>query len=792
MKLIIAEKPSLGRAIADWLGIIKKTTTHIECKNDYVVTWAFGHLLELQDAYEYNPDWKNWSAPLPIRPSQFKLKLRDDAGVKAQFKVIQDLLNQCSEVINAGDPDREGQLLIDELLEFNSTKPAKRLWLAAIDDKSIDIAFKQLKPNQEYIGYKLAAETRQQADWLIGINYTRAFTRRFQSLGYDGVITIGRVQTPTLKLIVDRDKEIANFKAKSFYELVAIFNNETPEVTAKLVIPDNIKSLMDEENRLLDKKPLDEIAEQIKNKPAVITSYSKQSKTQNQPLLFNLSELQSVANRKYGYSAQEVLDIAQLLYENRLTSYPRSDCQYMPESQLQDAPTILKSLTELKEFTHLIPDSEIKSLVWNDAKVTAHHAIIPTGADLKNLDTIMNGLGKNSEAGRKIFNLICTQYIIQFYPKMQYDEVEIVFTVTDFQFRALGKTITHKGWKAIYESSNDDDSEDNSNKDEIQLLPVLTVGQITTCTKSDIITKKATKPKPYTEGALIKAMANIHNIIPDLVKQLGYDQDKTNELIKQYRLILKETAGLGTEATRASIIETLKKKQLIKLDKKNLLGTELGHKVINSMSTTKVKDILGFLSSPLTTAEYEQRLDEICNTGQADTVNKFWQLFIPQLDIVSGFSTLGLTIPVNNDAKLCPQCTKVEHVSVLKLLDGQYGKYWKCFTCSSNFKDLNNNPVVTINAPKTESKLTGVKCPECNSELVEKEGKFGKFISCSGYPKCKYNPPKADRPQPTTTTMKNCPTCKTGTLLIRSGANGEFLGCNSFPKCKHIEQINKE
>ncbi|MBY0379138.1 MAG: DNA topoisomerase 3 [Burkholderiales bacterium] len=789
MKLIIAEKPSLGKAIADWLGITKKTTNYIECKNDYVVTWAFGHLLELQDAHEYHTEWKNWSAPLPIWPHEFKLKLRDDSGVKNQFNSIQFLLNRCIEVINAGDPDREGQLLIDEILEYNSNnKPVKRLWLSAIDDKSIDVAFKQIKSNSEYIGYKLAAETRQRADWLIGINYTQAFTKRFQSLGYDGVVTIGRVQTPTLKLIVDRDNEISNFKPKNFYELVAIFNKETPPVVAKLIIPNTIRGLMDEESRLLEKKPLEEIAEIIKNNSAIVKHYSKQRKITNQPLLFNLSELQSIANKSYGYSAQNVLDVAQMLYENKLTTYPRTDCQYLPESQFQDATNILNKLVEIPQFSHLQPDTTIKSLVWNDSKVTAHHAIIPTGAGLDNLAPILNGLGKHSEAGKNIFNIICYQYIAQFYPKLQYDEVDIILEVMSYQFKALGKTIVTNGWKSIFGIYAEEDTEINN--EDNQILPVLNIGQTSTCIDTNIITKTTTKPKPYTEGSLIKAMTKIHFIIPDLVKQFGYTQDKTELLIKQYKTILKETAGLGTEATRSSIIETLKNKKLIKLDKKSLLGTELGHNVINSISSSTIREVLGFLSSPLTTAEYEQKLDEICTTGNITSVDSFWKQFTPQFNVVANFNTLDLTIPVNSMAFKCENCIKSEQLSVLKLLDGQYGKYWKCFTCNSNFKDNNGKPILS-SSPKPEIKPSGEKCPECGNDLVERNGKFGKFIACNGYPKCKWMPPKADKPQ-TTTTDKNCPTCKTGMLVIRNSVNGKFFGCNKFPKCNHIEQINKE
>ena len=227
MKLIIAEKPSLGRAIAEWLGISQRKSAYIECKNGYVVSWVFGHMLELYEPGDYSAVWKSFSCRLPMIPAKFMNKLREDNGVHQQIACIKELLTNCSEVINAGDPDREGQLLVDELLDyFENTKPVNRLWLAAIDDLSIERAFTAIKSNGAYVGFKAAAEVRQQSDWLIGMNYSRAFKRMFDSYGYHTSISIGRVQTPTLKLIIDRDNEIRNFKDKTFYELQATFNDE--------------------------------------------------------------------------------------------------------------------------------------------------------------------------------------------------------------------------------------------------------------------------------------------------------------------------------------------------------------------------------------------------------------------------------------------------------------------------------------------------------------------------------------------------------------------------------------
>ena len=768
-RVIIAEKPSLGRAIKDWLTKQAKVDNSF---SNYEVTWLFGHMLELDEPDAYDPKYKSWDIGLlPIKPAQFKLHIKDDEGIKKQVSLIKLMLQNAVEIVNAGDPDREGQLLVDELLDYyGNQKTVKRLWLSAIDDKSIERAFANLKPNSDYLGYKLAAQTRGQADWLVGMNYSRAMSHVFKQYGYSNV-SIGRVQTPTLKLIVDRDNEMKNFISKDYFELTGLFTDKEISLTAKLVLPEAIKLLLDGENRLLDKKPLLEIAEAINQKTGTVTSYKKESKTTKQPLLFNLSELQAVANRKYGYSAQDVLQIAQTLYENELTSYPRSDCQYMPLSQHNDATTILPELLKLDQFEKLTPIATIKSSVWNDSKVTSHHAIVPTGANLgafANLD----------DREVNIYNLIVTQYLMQFYPELHYDEVEILIGIEAYQFRAVGKTITDLGWKKL--TTVADEEETNKEDEKEELLPVLAKGQELLCSKADVITKKTQKPKAYTEGTLIKAMQNIHNKIPELVKAEGHDEATTTKLIKEYRASLRETAGLGTEATRANIIETLKKREFVIINKKNITATELGNRVISALvDEPTVRAELGFLANPLTTARYEQYLDVIQNkSGQPETL---LANLMTNLDKLTDFKNLRFNLPMASDAPVCPQCKD----GALKSLKGEFGKYWKCFSCNTNFKDDNGKPIQT--AAKLPATLTGEKCPECNSDLVERNSKFGKFISCSNYPKCKWTPPKAEKIMGEKT-GESCPKCKKGELVIRDGKFGKFKSCNNYPKCKYIEK----
>ncbi|MFA6075238.1 MAG: DNA topoisomerase III [Negativicutes bacterium] len=741
MKLIIAEKPSLGRAIAEWLGSSYRKSGYIECKNDYVVTWVFGHMLELYEPGDYFPDWKSFSCALPMIPEKFINKLREDGGVKQQVFMIKELLNNCSEVIHAGDPDREGQLLVDEVLDYlQSDKPVGRLWLAAIDDLSIKRAFATLKPNAEYVGYKAAAEVRQQSDWLIGMNYSRAFKRMFDSYGYHTSISIGRVQTPTLKLIIDRDKEIANFKDKTFYELQATFRDDSDnKFDTKLVLPDAIKPLLDDENKLLDKQPLLEIVAKIINKTGKIASYSNTRKSQRQPLLFNLSDLQIEANKKFGLTAQQVLDLAQTLYENKLASYPRTDCQYMPVSQFEDAPNVLKNLLRLSRYKTLMPDASIRSAVWNDEKIFAHHAIVPTGANL----TALEELTKKYPDIKNVFHLISVQYLAQFYPEMLYDEVEILVDVEQYQFRAIGKTIVNLGWKSVFvatavtSTKKDEDNVAEENDAEM-ILPVLANDQPVLCVDTKLFSKKATKPKHYTEGTLIKAMTNIHSRVPELVKQMNYDAETSERLIKEYRAILKESSGLGTEATRAGIIENLYRKKFIDKQKKYLIGTELGATLIGSFTAQQeTSQELGFLANPLTTAVYEMFLDDIVTECVAhefsSAAKKFWDKLYEQLNNIGIFSKLSFDMQNIAGANLCLVCERV-----IKRFEGKYGAFWKCMACGRSYKDKDGMPILDT-VPNTLAVELNKKCPVCDEgNLVERTSKYGKFIGCNKFPKCTY------------------------------------------------------
>ncbi|RZA16284.1 MAG: hypothetical protein EOP10_24825 [Proteobacteria bacterium] len=382
MRLFIAEKPSLGEAIAQCLpGEMekhrgKRGPTHISVGED-VVTWCYGHIYELFEPQEYDESFKTWKLEdLPIVPKVWKLKPKVYA--KEQIRVIKGLLSKASVVVNAGDPDREGQLLVDEVLEeLGYRQPVKRIWLSATDEKSVRKALTELKDNSDYQNLKDSAQARSWGDWLVGMNATRKMTLLGRASGMEGVLSVGRVQTPTLSLVVLRDQAIENFKSRDFYSVIAQLSSEGKAFAARW---EPLESLpLDEAGRLLDKGIAAAVKAKLDGKSAVVQKYEVKGSIEAQPLSLSLDRLQMESNRRFGLSAQETLEIAQKLYESKLVSYPRTDSGYLPESQHGDAPHILKGLTALFPDEIKRADTSIKSPTWNDKKVTAHHGIIPTG-----------------------------------------------------------------------------------------------------------------------------------------------------------------------------------------------------------------------------------------------------------------------------------------------------------------------------------------------------------------------------------------------------------------------------
>ena len=570
MKIVIAEKPSLGKAIASFFGATQTSPGCIKGQG-VAVTWCFGHMYEQANPEVYDAKYASWSPDLlPIVPGKWKLLPKSD--VKQQLDVIAGLLRSATEVIHAGDPDREGQLLIDEVLEaFGYTGPVKRLWLAALDDASIKKAVSSMKDGAEYRNLKLAAECRARADWLVGMNLTRLWTKYGEGENPDSkVLSVGRVQTPTLAMIVKRDMEIAKFVSRDFFEVEGSF-----PFPATWQPGDNVS--LSDDGKLLNIAVAQGVATKVKGKSGLITKYDSKKCSQAAPLPHSLSSLQQAASAKLGLSAKETLDIAQELYEvHMMTTYPRTDCRYLPVSMHTEASEVMGAM--VGEYRDLAKnaDASRKSAAFNDKQITAHHAIIPT----KKTDVQLSGRVK------AVYDLIVRAYLSQFYPEHMYQQVSIALACENETFTATGRTVIQPGWKSIYSDGSEEDEKASAT------LPVVQVGQSVTCSDAVVKSKKTSPPKHYTDGTLIAAMTSVYKIVED------------PEIKKR----LKDTAGIGTEATRAGIIETLITRRFIEKKGKQLISTSTGKNLIAALDGAEITNV-GM------TGVFEGRLDGI-STGE--------------------------------------------------------------------------------------------------------------------------------------------------------------------------------
>ncbi len=572
MKLYIAEKPSLGRAIAAALPKPHKNhKTHIEVANGDVVSWCIGHILAQADPQDYDESFKKWSMEtLPIVPEQWQLK--PIARTRAQLTVLRKLVKQADNIIHAGDPDREGQLLVDEVIDYfkvSKTKKAniKRLLISDLNLPAVKRSLSALKNNQDFMPLSISALARSRADWLYGINLTRACTLQGQKQGYHNVLSVGRVQTPVLGLVVRREQEIADFVSKPFYQVLAhlsVNKNQTSEAdcfTAKWQPSDACQQYCDEEGRVLVKGLADNVVARINDKVAVVASINTEAKQQNQPLPFNLSSLQIAAAKQFSMNAKLVLDVCQALYEkHKLITYPRSDCRYLPKEQLKQAATIINTLA-----TANLPcseqaknaDNSIISKAWNDKKITAHHAIVPTEKSAKGIS--LNSFEKN------IYLLIVRQYLAQFYPVYKYQQTKLAVKIAGGLFTTSNKVELQQGWKVLFPSR------DKLAAEEVNTLPTallqLKQGQVLHCQRGELVEKHTSPPESFTDATLLSAMTGIARFVSD----------------NNIRKILRETDGLGTDATRAGIIDLLFKRDFLLRQGKKIIATEVGVALINAL-----------------------------------------------------------------------------------------------------------------------------------------------------------------------------------------------------------------
>ncbi|HJA10298.1 MAG TPA: DNA topoisomerase 3 [Candidatus Duodenibacillus intestinavium] len=584
MRLFIAEKPSVAKAIVAELGSASRGDGFITCKEGSVVTWCFGHLLEQAEPDAYLPDdvprtkkgSKVWRfEDLPIFPKTWKLLPKNDKGVKKQLATIGKLLKKASLVVHAGDPDREGQLLVDEVLEhFRYTGRALRFWVSAQDSVSIRKGLANLQDNGKFVGMKWAALGRSRADWLLGMNLSRAYTL---TEGKKELIAVGRVQTPTLALVAKRDAAIRHFKPVPYFIIKARLGSDKP-FTA-VWEPGDSQTGVDEQKRLVDRGIAVTLQQRLNTvNQATVVSYSRTPKKIAQPKAFSLADIQLAASNHFGFSAEKTLSVCQSLYEtHKATSYPRTDCSFLPESQHADARNVLAAIAKtMPSLAGIVAkcDCSIKSPTWNDKKITAHHGIIPT-------QQATDG-SKFNDAERKIYLLISERYLANFLPAHEYLACSIELRIATERFSAKGRLVTKLGWKAVTGAADEDKTDDEG-----QALPELKAGLQVPVSGIECKEERTKPPAAFTEGTLIRAMENIHQAVDD----------------PQSKKFLKEGDGIGTPATRAAIIAELKRKKYLEAKGKKIVATELGVHLLQV-----VPDVM---KNPVLTALFERILREV-------------------------------------------------------------------------------------------------------------------------------------------------------------------------------------
>lgn len=739
-RLFICEKPSLAEAVAGFLGNPNKKDGYFQAGNDYVV-WLQGHILAQKMPEDYDPDLKKYTyASLPIIPKHWEKFVKPNGNYPKIYKTVTELLIKADEVVNVGDPDREGQLLVDEVLELaGNTLPVKRLYINAMDETTISRAFDNMIDNSTAHNTYLAALGRERTDWLFGINASRKYT-----LDAGTTIKVGRVKVPMLALVARRNDEIDNFKSVKYYNVRGLFRLSTSlPFEAMWQIPENTEGL-DEEGRLLDVIPARACVQKITGKTGIVKSVETEKGTVAPPLPFSLSTLQRAAEPAYGFSPSKTLELAQTLYEKKLTTYPRSDSNYLPESQLNDAAVILGNLKltgseNLKKYVDGA-DAALKSKAFNTGKVSAHHAIIPT---MEKID--LNSLPEDEY---KLYSMIAERYVLQFYPAQEFEQTTAVIECEGETFSARGKVIIKEGWKATVTESTADKKDDDAKQ-----LPVLHEGDAVSLTLVSIVEKNTVPPVRFTQSTLIAALTNAHKYV------------KNPEL----RETVKNIKGIGTEATRSTIIKQLLDSGML-IEKPSKKKQEL-------YVSDSVKDLLTCLPDEVTypdmTALMEMDLDKIdAGSLSLDDYMHGQEEFVKNIiSLPSKFTKISS----KNQYPVCPICG----TGKLFPHESKFGEFWGCSNyrngCNAIFSDCNGAPVIE-------------KCPICGEGYLTKRPSFepgDNFWGCNQY---KNNGCKATfsdvkgRPF-----IKLCPKCKKGYLVKRQG---KFM-CNNYKECKMTFDIGK-
>lgn len=595
MIVCIAEKPSVAKDIAHVLGANASKDGYME-GNGYQVTWTFGHLCCLKEPNDYTANWKSWSlASLPMIPPRFGIKLIDDKGIAKQFGIIEKLMQNADRIINCGDAGQEGELIQRWVMQKAGAKcPVQRLWISSLTEEAIREGFKNLKDQSEYQLLYEAGLSRAIGDWLLGINATRLYSIKYGQ--HRQVLSVGRVQTPTLALIVNRQREIENFKPEQYWILTVKYRDVVFSSTKG-------KFELEEEGRAA--------LDVISGKPFTVTDVQKKNGTEAPQKLFDLTSLQVECNKKFSYSADMTLKLIQGLYEKKFTTYPRVDTQYLSDDIYPKCPNILRGLRGYEQFTQPLVGKKLpkSKKVFDSSKVTDHHAIIPTGVPVQNL----------TDMEKNVYDLIARRFIAVFYPDCKFATTTVLGKVEDLQFKATGKTILSKGWRELYNNVEVSDNEEpNSDEPTNKVLPVFTVGESGEQIP-DLAEKWTSPPKPYTEATLLRAMETAGKFVED----------------EDLRAALKEN-GIGRPSSRAGIIEILFKRGYIVRKRKTLIATQTGCELIDLIHEELLKscELTGIWEKKLRDiehdkykagsfiAELKEQITQIVNQVLADNSNR--------------------------------------------------------------------------------------------------------------------------------------------------------------------------
>ncbi len=731
MELYLCEKPSQGRDLAKVLGATRSGGEgHLHNGTGTVVTWAFGHLLEEAEPQDYDPELKTWKLEsLPIVPDKWKMKV-SQRGAK-QFKVVKDLVAKADTVVIATDFDREGEAIARSLLErFRYQGNVQRLKLRALDEQSIRKALQEICDGDETLPLYYAAKARSRADWLIGFNLTRAFSVITRQAKIKGVFSVGRVQTPVVRLVVERDQAIANFTPSPFYVLTGTFQVQNGQLDAVWQPPEQVA---DEQGRCINKVIAEQFRDALPGKPAEVVKAEVKKGKESPPLPFSLSKLQQYCSRKFGMSAKEVLSHAQSLYEtHKATSYPRTDCGYLPVSQHDEAPDVLRALALSDPSCQGLvsgADISLRSRAFNDKKVSAHHGIIPTAAEVD--------VSAMSDAERKVYEAIRRQYIAQFYAQHEFERTEIEIRCANQPFFAKGRVPLKAGWKVLFsqeETVSADDGESQGNETPTQnSLPKVRQGEPGQCCGAELDSKMTRPPPHFTDETLIAAMENIARFEDD----------------PALKAILRSTAGLGTEATRADTLESCVSREYIKRTKGSIISTD---KALALLALVPAE-----VASPAMTAAWEQKLEAIANGEEQmgpfiQYIGNWISEIVAQLksDPAAVLKRAGPTLKaIEEVTHPCPECgssmfrlrSKARKATSDKPAR-KAGYFWGCENqdCRATRPDENGKPGERRqHGPKRK----GPDCPECGKPMFlrnvkkKRKGKASDFWGCSGFPDCK-------------------------------------------------------